>query len=103
MFYRNDAGSGAGVRVSDSDAYFSNTIFFENNATGNGGGILLEGGTGWAELVNCTMASNTTGGNGAGIYTDGVGSGLVLNSILWNGGDQVLMVVQVWFRFLIRV
>lgn len=68
---------GAGVYMS-ANAYLDECVVTENSATGNGGGIYLNGG----RVLNSLAYNNNSDGNGGGVYVDN--AGIVLASMLSN-------------------
>lgn len=75
----NQAIQGAGIYVEGS-ATISNNLICNNASFSRGGGVYVSSG-GTATLVNNTLAGNMiTGGDGAGLFTDG--SATVTNTII---------------------
>ena len=63
----NDAPSAAGMRIHGSSTLFQYCNISRNEASaGNAGGVLMQGGT----LSNCTLVENSATGAGGGVYCD---------------------------------
>ncbi len=63
-------GGGGGLFLSDAKAYIASNDFLENSSGGTGGGgLYLANPTDNLTIVNNRIASNVTGGPGAGIFT----------------------------------
>ncbi|HDD24948.1 MAG TPA: DUF1565 domain-containing protein, partial [Chloroflexi bacterium] len=73
-------GAGAGIGVATPlSPTIRNVVFYDNVATGNGGGFASAGGS--PRLYNTTFYSNTATGDGGGIYIAG-GSPVISNTIV---------------------
>ncbi len=86
------AQRGGGLSSVPSSLYLSRNRIVNNVTNGDGGGIYLCCGTD-AEIYNNTIAENSSGsGQANGIYFNGCGGSInIKNSILWNSGDQELL------------
>ncbi|MDG4716640.1 choice-of-anchor Q domain-containing protein [Winogradskyella marincola] len=86
IFHRNYAegtgenGIGGGIVNFSGTLNINNSLFFKNNASGNGGAISIESGT--VNLTNATIANNT-GNKGGGIHFYN-GNLVAINSIFTN-------------------
>ncbi len=80
-FQENSATSGGGLYVTGlQPVLMYSTIFQANDAAGgNGGGALLTT-TGDVEVINGIWVDNQATGNGSGLYLDGVGTHRITNT-----------------------
>jgi len=89
LFSKNVAAYGGGLHNDSSSVTIRHCTFCANTAD-SGGGIYYDGGI--SEVRNCTLIDNTAD-NGKAlacvISTDEPNDLLVINSILWDGGDEV--------------
>ena len=91
---------GGGVMMYNSDAYFENCLFFNNEATaddnGMGGAIYAFNSTSETQIINCVFLNNHTYGEGGAIKFTGdtgadvIGCSFVNNSVLYGGGAVCL-------------
>lgn len=89
LFSENIAANGGGLH-NDSSSVTIQYCTFSANTADAGGGIYHDGGV--SEVRNCTLIDNAAdNGNALAcvISTDEPNDLLVINSILWNGGDEV--------------
>ncbi len=82
--YGNRAVNGAGYHTTGGSAQFSQSRFYDNTATGNGGAIGLAGGT--CTLREAVIHANSAG-NGGGVYADGVGTVLTVTQSTLHGNS----------------
>jgi hypothetical protein len=78
----NSATTGAGITSDTSktgNLLVQNSTVAQNNATGTGGGLSLNGP---ASIVNSTISSNTAGTNGGGIDIGAMGNVIIRNSTI---------------------
>lgn len=88
LFSENVATNGGGLH-NDSSSVTIRHCTFQGNTADAGGGIYYDGGV--SEVRNCTMVDNTAdNGNALAcvISADEPNDLLVINSILWDGGDD---------------
>jgi hypothetical protein len=92
----NSAAQGGGINAGDN-AYtlYTDVRIFGNHASGEGGGIALTTGTGFApeltsSFVGGTVYGNDAGGRGGGLYTqeplDVSGTAIIHNQAIGEGG-----------------
>ena len=80
----NSSGQAGGGLCCD-DAIVSNNIISDNTTQGDGGGI-----SGQVLMFNNnTIAGNVAAGRGGGIYTGNYTRSYIVDSILWNNGDDL--------------
>ena len=86
----NSTSYGGGIQCYDSSAIIKNCLIANNTANGPGGAVYLYRISG-AEISNCTIVNNTGSGGFGGIYRndDSVTPAIIINSILWNNGDDL--------------
>jgi parallel beta-helix repeat protein len=108
------SANGGGIYISGASPVISECIISNNNADNKGGGVYCENAlpkfvncifhnntaeTGHAlylyrsspEIINCTISQNGYPiGEGIVIY-DAISSPVILNSILWNNGDEIIL------------
>lgn len=85
---------GAGVYMS-VNAYLDECVVTENSATGNGGGVYLNGG----RVLNSLVYNNNSDVNGGGVYVDNSGivlASMVSNNSASNGGGVYLAHTGAW-------
>lgn len=85
---------GAGVYMS-VNAYLDECVVTENSATGNGGGVYLNGG----RVLNSLVYNNNSDVNGGGVYVDNAGivlASMVSNNSASNGGGVYLAHAGAW-------
>jgi hypothetical protein len=87
-----------GISSHQTDLLIENTIVFNNNSDGQGGGLYINGGTYETETIikNTTIVSNSSYTYGGGIYVPESSPNpvriLLFNSVLWdNEPDQIYM------------
>ncbi len=86
VFADNGAERGGALTVAGSDALITDSLFIGNHATLTGGAL----NTSWAatQLRNCTLAQNTAGEHGGGVFIwNNANTLTVADSILWNNTD----------------
>jgi len=82
--YASWDSEGGGIYVSRGNAQLKHCLVVGNTASTDGGGILCSNGN--SQIINCTVSENRTGVHGGGIlfgFSDGTGTSLLKNSILW--------------------
>ena len=86
--FENSGGLGGGVTLNSSNIQLINNVIVLNYAE-KGGGIYnnlnLDGPT---QFINNTIADNEGDGDGTAIYLEDADA-IVLNSILWNDGNEI--------------
>lgn len=83
------AGPGGGLMGYSASALVENCVFSGNDAGADGGAVALMN-SGATEIVNCTLADNTSGAGAAGIArysTSWPASALITNCILWHNDN----------------
>jgi parallel beta-helix repeat protein len=84
----NADNKGGGIYCENASPKFVNCIF-HNNTAENGHALYLYRSS--AEIINCTITKNGYPvGEGIVIY-DAISSPVILNSILWNNGDEIIL------------
>jgi hypothetical protein len=81
------AGDGGGILVDGGSATVRGCRITANHATGNGGGGLCIQAGAAPRIADCTLTANTTGGVGVvggAIYVTGGSTPTVINCTLWN-------------------
>ena len=70
--------------ANNTNAILKNSLVYGNNqgGDGDGGGVSCRG-SNVPEFINTTIALNTAGGDGGGIFSEASGSVIVRNSIIW--------------------
>ncbi|MDY6835751.1 MAG: DUF1565 domain-containing protein [Chloroflexota bacterium] len=90
-FYRNTAEYGAGICSTANFSTITNCLLLDNSA--DYGGAVFCTSASYAAIINCSFTQNTAlQGKALGCDSlDEIGSNKVeiVNSILWNGGDEV--------------
>ncbi|KPA13575.1 PKD domain protein [Candidatus Magnetomorum sp. HK-1] len=108
------SANGGGIYISGASPFISECIITNNNADNKGGGVYCENASpkfincifhnntaetahalylsqSSPEIINCTISKNGYPmGEGIVIY-DVVSSPVILNSILWNNGDEIIL------------
>ena len=100
IFYDNKSGTsttgnatyngGAVKGDRGSDLSFTNCLFYENTAQGNGG-VLAMYNDGEADFFNCTMADNNSHNGGGAIYAETNSDIVIRNCILYNSYDNGIL------------
>ena len=80
----SSGGGGCGISFNNTNAILKNSLVYGNNqgGDGDGGGVSCRG-SNVPEFINTTIALNTAGGDGGGIFSEASGSVIVRNSIIW--------------------
>lgn len=90
--FLTDRGAGVYMCV---NAYLNECVVTENSATGNGGGVYLNGG----RVLNSLVYNNNSDVNGGGVYVDNAGivlASMVSNNSASNGGGVYLAHTGAW-------
>ena len=90
--FLTDRGAGVYMCV---NAYLDECVVTENSATGNGGGVYLNGG----RLLNSLVYNNNSDANGGGVYVDNAGivlASMVSNNSASNGAGVYLAHTGAW-------
>ena len=90
--FLTDRGAGVYMGI---NAYLDECVVTENTATGNGGGVYLNGG----RVLNSLVYNNNADGNGGGIYVDNAGivlASMVSNNSANNGAGVYLAHTGAW-------
>ena len=88
LFVANSAtevGGSVYADGSEDEPEFVNCVFWANHCDGDGG-VFYNEDRASPKLINCTLAYNTAGGFGAGLFNDN-GEQLLANCILWGNSD----------------
>jgi len=83
-----DFGVGGGIlTLANATLLVANTVMVDNVAEGDGGAISHFFETDGTVVVNSTIAMNTSGASGGGMFLNEFGQATITNSILWANDD----------------
>lgn len=96
IFTENTASRGGGGVYVWTDSYpiFTNCIISDNNHTSSdlgGGGVYLGTSAGPVDFYNCTIANNTTNGDGSAVYLVSTKNAEFFNSIIYGRGSNLIV------------
>ena len=89
-FVANEA-SGSGGAIAALTASLLSCVFNGNSAGGNGGAIRLSSPDPGAQIINCTIAHNSSADLGGGLYLEDVNiihTNFLTNCIVWGNADK---------------
>jgi len=88
-FVANQAVSGGGVssenHVAGVSHSFTNALFNANQSSDTGGAFLILGSN--DSIINCTIAQNSAGIEGGGLFIQGVDGVDIVNTLIWENED----------------
>jgi predicted outer membrane repeat protein len=87
-FSSNSAGKGGAIEVYDCSLMLENCLLVNNEATSFQGGALANN-KNYGDIINCTIAGNTSHGSGGGIYNTSTSDITLTNTIIYGNSSTI--------------